>query len=51
MDTGHIEYAHAKGVESALRASVAILNKMNPVLDENIPAYLPGVNNKKNPKH
>lgn len=42
MESGDIEYACAKDVESTLRAGVTILNKVNPVLDENVLAYLPG---------
>lgn len=41
------EYAHAKGIESTLRASVTILNKLNLVFVENIPAYLLVRGNKK----
>lgn len=41
MESGDIEYARAKDVERTPRVTATILNKVNPVLDENIPAYLP----------
>lgn len=42
MEIGDTEYAQAKDIENTLRATVTILNKVNPVLDENILVYLTG---------
>lgn len=42
MKSGDIEYTHAKDVESTLKASVTILNKVNFVLNDFISAYLLG---------